>query len=93
MWTYSKANNGTANIATPIFAATTSTPQRLRHRRRTGEGLSKNGELSAEEVYFDKTLANHHGGVVLVGDHLYGFGTGLICQNFMTGENRGRRGA
>ena len=34
------------------------------------------------------TMKNHHGGVVKVGDHLYGFsdGEGLICQDWKTGE-------
>jgi outer membrane protein assembly factor BamB len=42
----------------------------------------------AEEVYANKNMANHHGGVVLVGEHLYGYsdGKGWICQNFKTGE-------
>lgn len=40
------------------------------------------------DVYENKVMKNHHGGVVLVGDHLYGYSgnTGWICQNFMTGE-------
>ncbi len=39
-------------------------------------------------VYENKVMKNHHGGVVLVGDHIYGHsdGGGWICQNFMTGE-------
>jgi len=33
-------------------------------------------------------MANHHGGVVKVGNYLYGYSDskGLACQNFMTGE-------
>ena len=32
-------------------------------------------------------MGNHHGGIVKVGDHMYGFGSGgLICMNFLTGE-------
>ncbi len=39
------------------------------------------------EVYENKVMKNHHGGVVLVGDYLYGHGdTAWICQNFKTGE-------
>ncbi|OYW22309.1 MAG: polyvinylalcohol dehydrogenase [Planctomycetales bacterium 12-60-4] len=40
------------------------------------------------EVYFNKNMKNHHGGVILVGDHLYGNsdGVGWICQDFLTGE-------
>ncbi len=38
-------------------------------------------------VYQNKVIKNHHGGVVLVGDHLYGFAEpGWACQNFKTGE-------
>jgi len=40
------------------------------------------------QVYKNKNMVNHHGGVVLVGDHLYGHSDqgGWTCQNFMTGE-------
>jgi outer membrane protein assembly factor BamB len=41
-----------------------------------GGGLVKlvpaGGGVKAEEVYFNRTLNNKHGGVVLVGDYLYG---------------------
>ncbi len=88
LWEYSNPANGTANCATPIvhqdhvFASSA---------YGTGGGLAKivtDGEQQrAEEVYFDKRMANHHGGIVRVGDYLYGFGSGgLICMNFRTGE-------
>ncbi len=40
------------------------------------------------DVWVDKTMKNHHGGVVKVGEYLYGFsdGAGLICQDWATGE-------
>jgi len=40
------------------------------------------------DVWENKTMKNHHGGVVKVGDYLYGFsdGGGLICQDWKTGE-------
>lgn len=42
----------------------------------------------ATDVYVNKVMKNHHGGVVLVRDHLYGYsdGPGLVCQNFLSGE-------
>ena len=42
----------------------------------------------ASDVYKNTVMKNHHGGVILVGDHLYGHsdGTGWVCQNFKTGE-------
>lgn len=50
--------------------------------------LVKIGADSAEDVWENKVMKNHHGGVVLVGDHLYGFsdGAGLLCQSLKTGE-------
>ena len=42
----------------------------------------------AKVLWENKVMKNHHGGVVRVGDYLYGFsdGAGLLCQNFKTGE-------
>lgn len=39
------------------------------------------------DVYENKVMKNHHGGVILAGDHLYGYsdGPGWICQDFKTG--------
>ncbi|MDB4561330.1 PQQ-like beta-propeller repeat protein [bacterium] len=53
-----------------------------------GCGLVKITKDSAEEVYENKIMKNHHGGVILVGDHLYGYSDGLgwVCQDFETGE-------
>ena len=89
LWSYSGANNGTANIATPIisddFVLASSAYG-------TGAGLVKvstttSNEQKADEVYFNKNLANHHGGLVKVGDYVYGFGSNaLYCLKFDTGE-------
>src|SRR5688572_16877073 len=48
--------------------------------------LSANNEPS--EVYFSKTMINHHGGVILLDGHIYGHSDrgGWTCQNFKTGE-------
>ena len=53
-----------------------------------GCALVKLTDGEAEEVYENKVMKNHHGGVILVGDHLYGYSDGLgwVCQNFETGE-------
>ncbi|HEY1191747.1 MAG TPA: PQQ-binding-like beta-propeller repeat protein [Gemmata sp.] len=88
LWRYSAPANGTANCSTPIFhdghvfAASA---------YGTGGGLAKvakEGEkFEATEVYFEKRLQNHHGGMVLVDGFLYGEGSGkLTCTNFLTGE-------
>ncbi len=59
----------------------------------TGYGVgSKQVQLSAggkvEDTWVNKVMKNHHGGVILVGDHLYGYsdGAGWLCQDFATGE-------
>ena len=46
------------------------------------------GEFTTEQVYANKNMVNHHGGVILIGNHLYGFsdGKGWVCQDFKTGE-------
>ncbi len=43
---------------------------------------------SVEEVYDNKVMKNHHGGVLLLGDGVYGHSdpSGWMCQDFMTGE-------
>jgi hypothetical protein len=49
---------------------------------------AESGKFSTEQVYANKIMANHHGGVVKVGDCLYGYseGKGWTCQDFKTGE-------
>ncbi len=75
LWHYNRIANGTANIPTPVvkgdyvFGST----------GYSGGGsallkLSKSGNsVAAEEQYYksSKELQNHHGGMILVGDHLY----------------------
>lgn len=49
---------------------------------------AEGGKFSAEQVYANKTMSNHHGGVVNVGDYLYGYsdGKGWTCLDLKTGE-------
>ena len=46
------------------------------------------GKFSAEQVYANKVMVNHHGGVVKLGDFVYGYsdGKGWTCQDFKSGE-------
>jgi outer membrane protein assembly factor BamB len=51
--------------------------------------ITKSGDaFAAQQVYANRDLANHHGGVVLVGDHLYGHSDskGWICMEIKTGK-------
>jgi outer membrane protein assembly factor BamB len=46
------------------------------------------GEFTAEQVYANQVLGNKHGGVIKVGDFVYGHADdkGWTCQDFKTGE-------
>ena len=51
--------------------------------------ITKTGsEFQAKESYANKVMVNHHGGVVRVGEYLYGYsdGKGWVCQEFQTGK-------
>ncbi len=56
-----------------------------------GVGCKKiaiDASFKVSDVWENKNMVNHHGGVIKVGDHLYGFSDakGLICQDWKTGE-------
>ena len=51
--------------------------------------ISRSGRgFSAEQVYANRDMINHHGGVIRVGDHLYGHSDskGWVCMEFKTGK-------
>jgi len=50
--------------------------------------VTPGSEFSAEQVYANNVMVNHHGGVILHGDYLYGYsdGKGWVCQEFKTGK-------
>jgi outer membrane protein assembly factor BamB len=94
LWRYDRPANGMRiNISTPIchdgqvFAASA---------YGAGGGLARlvkgaNGEFTAEEVWFSKSMENHHGGVILHDGALFGANGGngggyVACLDFKTGE-------
>lgn len=94
LWRYDKPANGMKlNISTPIhhdghiFAASA---------YGAGGGLARlvknaGGDFTAEEVWFSKSMENHHGGVILHDGALFGANGGngggyLACLDFKTGE-------
>lgn len=93
LWSYNRIANGTANIPTPlvkgdfVFCSTGyGTGSALLQVKREGN------RLIAEEKYFldAKKMQNHHGGMILYGDHIYcghGHNNGFpLCIEFATGE-------
>lgn len=88
MFRYPQAANQVANVATPIYS---NNKVFFTSAYGTGGGLLDltvtNGEVAAKEVYFTRELRNHHGGVVLVGEYLYGFSDSILtCLEFATGK-------
>ena len=89
MWRYEPVANGTANVATPIFhdnkvfySSNYGTGCALLELRPTRRGL-----VRAEEVYFNRYLMNHHGGVLLLNGYLYGYHNAILtCMEFETGK-------
>ncbi|AMV18622.1 PQQ-binding-like beta-propeller repeat protein [Planctomyces sp. SH-PL14] len=93
LWGYNRVANGVANIPTPVvsgdsvFASTGyGTGSVLLQLIKDGDGVR------AEEKYFlnADTFQNHHGGMILIGDHIYaghahnkGF---PICVELKSGE-------
>ena len=79
LWSYNKANNGTANIATPIVRGT---KVFVSSDYGTGGALldvrAAGNLATANEVYFTRDMRNHHASSVLVGDHLYGFSSSIL---------------
>ena len=52
--------------------------------------VAKGSAFTATQVYANKVMVNQHGGVVKLGDHLYGHSDskGWTCQKFQSGEAR-----
>jgi outer membrane protein assembly factor BamB len=87
-WRYDKVANRTANIATPIVH---DDYVFLSSDYGTGCALLKltpaTRGVSATEVYFNREMRNHYSTSVLVGDHVYGFSSGILAaMKFLTGE-------
>lgn len=94
LWGYNRIANGTADIPTPIVKG-----DYVFGSSGYGDGgtalvkLVKDGDgVKAEEVYYLKAneLQNHHGGMILLGDHVYmghGHNNGFpTCVELMTGK-------
>ena len=79
LWSYHKAGNGTANIATPIVRGTRVF---LSSDYGTGAALldirAAGNLAAANEVYFTRDMRNHHASSVLIGDHVFGFSSSIL---------------
>jgi outer membrane protein assembly factor BamB len=88
LWSYNRASNNTANIATPVVrgnrvfvSSDYGTGAALLEVRAAGN------VASADEVYFTREMRNHHASSVVVGDHVYGFSSSILTAlAFDTGQ-------
>jgi outer membrane protein assembly factor BamB len=88
LWSYNRASNGTANIATPVIRGTRVF---FSSAYGTGAGLvqvkAAGAIAAAEEMYFTREMRNHHSSSVLVDNTLYGFSDSILTAlNFETGQ-------
>jgi outer membrane protein assembly factor BamB len=88
LWRYGPVANATANITTPVFNG-----NRVFYTSGYDTGCALlefttgSGGMSIRDVYFSRSMVNHHGGVVLIGGHVYGFSNStLTCVNLDTGK-------
>lgn len=93
LWTYDKPANRTGiNCTTPVYH-----DGQVFASSAYGAGgglvkLSKDGDrVKAEEVYFTRSMENHHGGMIVHDGCLYGAHGGngggmLVCLDFKTGK-------
>ena len=88
MWRNTQPSNGTANIATPVYS-----DGKVFYTSSYGTGASLLGlkaagnEVRAQEIYFTRDMKNHHGGVVLVNGHIYGYNDSILtCLEFNSGK-------
>jgi outer membrane protein assembly factor BamB len=91
LWRY-KAPSAGINCSTPVYH-----DQQVYAAAAYGKGggavklVRQGNEIKADELYFNKTMQNHHGGLVLVDGYLYGEGGGqLACLEFKTGKEMWR---
>jgi outer membrane protein assembly factor BamB len=90
LWRYPVASFRTAVIPTPIYhdgcvfvSAGYGAGCECVKLEREGDGFKP------KKLYANKVMTNHHGGVVLIGDHLYGYSDSeraWVCQDFKTGK-------
>lgn len=100
LWGYNRVANGTANVPTPIV-----TGDFVLCSSGYGDGgtallrlTGSRGQINAQEVWYKKSneLQNHHGGMILIGDHVYmghGHNNGFpVCFDLKSGRDMWRPG-
>ena len=91
LWSYEKANNRVATIATPVYA-----DGYVFYSSDYGTGCAllqlkaEGGKVTAAEVYFSREMQNHYTTSVKIGETLYGFSGNqpgvLVAMDFKSGK-------
>jgi outer membrane protein assembly factor BamB len=88
MWREPSPANRVANCTTPILDG-----NRVFYTSAYSTGCTmleltaKNNVVTAEKIYFNREMQNHHGGVVVVNGHVYGFSNAILtCMKLENGE-------
>src|SRR5262249_19519376 len=91
MWSTDQNAHG-ISVSTPVFHdncvyTTTGYGNGCGLTRVTGDTTRQRGE-KVYDTKASRVMFNHHGGVVLLGDYIYGYsgGPGWVCQDFKTGK-------
>jgi outer membrane protein assembly factor BamB len=90
LWWY-RDNVGSISAATPIFHDGCIFASASGMGGAGGDALLRltpsDKGVDAKQVYLVRGITNHHGGVIRVGEYLYGTGgNGLVCLEFETGK-------
>ena len=96
LWRYDRVANEVANIATPVFVDGSIFASSAYDTGCALIRLEKEGEngVAAKETYFQRSLKNHHGGVIVLDGYVYGCNNSTwTCLDLKSGDakwvNRG----
>jgi outer membrane protein assembly factor BamB len=90
LWRYDRPANDTANVATPVWFG-----QTIFAASGYGAGgglvwprVNNQGDFEPREIYFTEKMQNHHGGLLRLGEWLYGCNDPdeLTCLHYKTGK-------
>ncbi|MHB8864574.1 MAG: outer membrane protein assembly factor BamB family protein [Pirellulaceae bacterium] len=87
LWRYDRTGTGPANIQTPLAQDTFVYSGGARSGGALVRLTTEQGQVRADEVYFDMGLPTGIGGVIQVGPNLFGAsGAGVLCIDFRSGK-------
>ena len=89
LWKVEVAGYRTAVVPTPIYHDHIVYVTSGYNAGCNGIQLTKDGDkFNTETVYANRNMTNQHGGVILLGDYIYGYhdASGWVCQDLKTGD-------